>query len=125
MADSARGVSNTRSTPNSFWRPSVTRNTPPSGPMSSPSTSIRGSSANERRSASFSALTMVTSATVPSAPLGCFGCEPQSLLPLPGQVGREVGKDPFEHLRDRPRPRTDDARAHAVRELLGFLVHLF
>src|SRR6266508_6128291 len=35
------------------------------------------------------------------------------------------GEDPFEHLLDGPRPRAGDARAYAVRELLGLLLHLF
>src|SRR3989442_535092 len=121
MADSARGVSNTRSEPNSVWRPSVTRNTPPSGPMSSPNTSIRASSASDRRSASFRALTMVNSAT--PGPLAFLG-EPQRFLALAGKVRREVGEDPFEHLAHRPGARTDHAGAHAMGEFLGLLLHL-
>ena len=41
MADSASGVSSTRSSPNSACSPSVTRNTPPRVPMSSPISSTR------------------------------------------------------------------------------------
>ena len=48
--------------PNSAWRPSVTRKTPPSAPTSSPNTSVRGSSARASRRAAFSAATIVTSA---------------------------------------------------------------
>src|SRR5512134_2368071 len=43
MPDSASGVSMTRSSPKSFWRPSVIRKTPPSLPTSSPMTTTLGS----------------------------------------------------------------------------------
>src|SRR4029079_7004014 len=63
MPASATGVSKTRSRPNSFWRPSVTRKTPPSRPTSSPKTSTRSSFRSPIRSAAFSAPTIVTSGT--------------------------------------------------------------
>src|SRR5829696_6791673 len=43
ITDSASGASITRSSPNSSSNPTVTRNTPPRRPMSSPSTTIRSS----------------------------------------------------------------------------------
>src|SRR3954466_14121885 len=43
MPDSARGVSVTRAAPKRACRPSVTRNTPPLRPTSSPRTTTRGS----------------------------------------------------------------------------------
>ena len=49
-SDSASGVSMTRCSPKSFCRPSVTRNTPPSLPMSSPISTVLGSSSSARRS---------------------------------------------------------------------------
>src|SRR5262245_7986595 len=91
IPDSARGVSNTRRSPNSSCSPSVTRNTPPSFPTSSPNTSVRSSSASDRRSASLSAFAMVTSGIA------------LDLLELPCQVGRQVGVDPRERLPRRPR----------------------
>src|SRR5262245_50577678 len=114
MAASARGVSNTRRSPNSSWRPSVTRNTPPSLPTSSPRTRLRGSSARESRRAWLMALTMVSSAI--GLPVLLPG-QPQGLLPLPGQVGREVGEHPREHLGHWAGPRPDDARPQALGEL--------
>src|SRR5438552_12496668 len=117
MAASASGVSNPRSPPNSACRPSVTRNTPPSLPTSSPSTSDRGSSASEWRSASFSALTMVTSVIGP-----VLGGEPDRLVALPGQVRREVaGEDPREQLLDRPRAGLDHVAPKLRREVLRLL----
>src|SRR5512132_50453 len=65
---SAIGVSKTRSRPNSAWRPSVTRKTPPSEPTSSPNTSVRGSAARASRSAAFSAATIVSSAIAEELP---------------------------------------------------------
>src|SRR5437588_675579 len=50
IPDSARGVSSTRASPNSSYRPSVARNTPPRGPTSSPSTITRSSAAMRSRS---------------------------------------------------------------------------
>src|SRR5438552_1114541 len=61
MPDSASGVSKTRFSPNSCWRPSVTRKTPPSRPTSSPKTRVRGSPARAWRSAALSAWTSVSS----------------------------------------------------------------
>src|SRR5207245_1945754 len=43
MADSEIGVSTTRISPNSSYRPCVTPNAPPYGPTSSPSTNTFGS----------------------------------------------------------------------------------
>ena len=59
MPFSESGVSATRSEPNSAWRPSVTRNTPPFRPTSSPSTITVGSSRSATRKASWRAWTMV------------------------------------------------------------------
>ena len=56
MPDSASGVSSTRCSPKSRCRCSVTRNTPPSLPMSSPIRITRGSSSIALRSPAFSAL---------------------------------------------------------------------
>src|SRR5690606_23244085 len=56
MPDSASGVSMTRLSPKSFCRPSVTRNTPPSLPTSSPMTTTFGSDSSARRSDSLIAL---------------------------------------------------------------------
>src|SRR2546430_15642019 len=86
MPASASGVSNTRDGPNSSCRPSVTRNTPPSFPTSSPRTSVLGSSVSERRSASLIALAIVTSAIGVAIPLRLRRGQPQHLLPLPREV---------------------------------------
>src|SRR5919107_1611114 len=56
MPDSASGVSMTRLSPKSFCSPSVTRNTPPSLPTSSPMTRTLGSVSRARRSDSLIAL---------------------------------------------------------------------
>src|SRR6266508_6755474 len=114
LAASARGVSNTRWSPNSACRPSVTRNTPPCLPTSSPSTSDRGSSAREWQSASFTALTMVTSVIGP-----VLGREPDGLVPLPGQMrGKVAGEDPREQLFHRPGPGGDHVAPKLRREVL-------
>src|SRR5665647_1865359 len=60
MPDSASGVSMTRSSPKSFWRFSVTRNTPPSLPMSSPMMTTLGSRSIARRRPALMALPMPT-----------------------------------------------------------------
>ena len=52
IADSASGVSITRSGPNSARKPSVTLNAPPKVPMSSPMTSTRSSARISSRIAS-------------------------------------------------------------------------
>src|SRR6266508_1653025 len=111
MSDSLRGVSKTRSSPNSAWSPSVTRNTPPFLPTSSPKIRVRGSSASDRLRASFSAFTMVTSATAAPA-IELLRREPPGVLPLALQVGREVRVDPFEQLANGPGGRPDHARPH-------------
>src|SRR5450631_2941194 len=59
MPDSASGVSMILSSPKSFWRFSVTRNMPPSLPMSSPMTTILGSRSMARRRPALMALPMV------------------------------------------------------------------
>src|SRR6266481_5507902 len=59
MPDSASGVSNTRSSPKSFCRPSVTRKTPPSLPTSSPMIRTLGSFSMALRSPALIALDRV------------------------------------------------------------------
>src|SRR6266481_3418654 len=59
MAASASGLSMTRLLPKRRCRSSVTRNTPPSTPTSSPMTSTSGSRSISWRRARFSALTML------------------------------------------------------------------
>ena len=60
IPDSASGESITRCSPKSFCSPSVTRNTPPSLPMSSPASTTLGSASSARRSPAFSALASVS-----------------------------------------------------------------
>src|SRR5664280_722476 len=60
MPDSASGVSMIRSSPKSFCRFSVTRNTPPSLPMSSPMMTTLGSRSMARRKPAVMAVPMVT-----------------------------------------------------------------
>src|ERR1035437_1495167 len=60
MPDSASGVSMIRSSPKSFCRFSVTRNTPPSLPMSSPMMPTLGPRSMARRKPALIALPMVT-----------------------------------------------------------------
>ena len=62
MPLSARGVSITRSSPNRACRPSVTRNTPPRRPMSSPISRTFGSSRIAAASPAFRALAIVSTA---------------------------------------------------------------
>src|SRR5712691_2660840 len=64
ITPSESGVSMTRSAPNSPYRPSVARNTPPLRPTSSPKTTTRESRAISRFNAWFTASTTVSSATV-------------------------------------------------------------
>src|SRR5689334_172826 len=81
MPDSASGVSMTRLSPKSFWRPSVTRKTPPSLPTSSPMTSTLGSDSRARRSDSLIALARAIFSAM-------------SVVPLVGErrlVGGELG----------------------------------
>src|SRR3972149_3327302 len=86
---SESGVSTTRSSPNSFWSPSVARNTPPSLPTSSPRTTILSFRRVPVRSASFTACRMVITAIgFPPCPLGVVGSSRARFLPL--QVRREV-----------------------------------
>src|SRR5450631_852255 len=80
MPDSASGVSMIRSSPKSFWRFSVTRNTPPSLPMSSPMMTILGSPSMARRRPALMALPIVTFAmSVPSLEARGVGSEPGAL----------------------------------------------
>src|ERR1035438_3949418 len=67
MPDSARGVSNTRVSPNAAASPLVIRNTPPSVPTSSPKTSTVSSSLRASESARFSAPAIVTACPAASA----------------------------------------------------------
>src|SRR6266853_6270999 len=62
MPDSASGVSTTRCGPYTACSPSVTRNTPPSRPISSPRRMTRSSAAISHRRASLIASTSVRSA---------------------------------------------------------------
>src|SRR5438128_2502073 len=120
MPASASGVSKTRSDPNSSWRPSVTRNTPPSLATSSPNSSIRSSSASESRSAWFSAFTIVTSGTAVLSP-----GEPEGRVALPLQVlGKVALEDPLEELLRRPRLGGDHAIPHPAAELLRRRLHV-
>src|SRR5581483_1656173 len=66
MPASASGLSTTRVAPNLRWRSSVTRNTPPSTPTSSPMTSTSGSRSISWSSARFRAFTMFSFAMVVS-----------------------------------------------------------
>src|SRR5437667_7554003 len=59
MADSERGVSKTRSSPNLRCRSSVTRKTPPLAPMSCPSSTTRLSRSSSSASAEFKASIIV------------------------------------------------------------------
>src|SRR6266702_794131 len=86
IADSDNGVSITRSAPNSSWRPSVTRNTPPSRPTSSPRMTIRPSRSISWRKARLMACTMLS-------------CAISELLQLSGLPRGERCADLFEHLR--------------------------
>src|SRR5512134_2408308 len=66
MPPSARGVSMTRSAPNSSCRPCVARNTPPNLPTSSPSTTTSGSRRISSRSASLTAwITFIVGTGIP------------------------------------------------------------
>src|SRR5688572_30501392 len=68
IEDSARGVSITRSSPNSCMKSAVTRNTPPRAPTSSPRISTRSSAFISSQSVSWTVLTRFFSVT--SALLG-------------------------------------------------------
>src|SRR5690554_4677609 len=87
MADSASGVSMTRSGPNSSINPSVARNTPPLTPTSSPSTTTRSSRRISTRNASVTAWTSVRRAMLPGLP--AFRQLPQQRLALLLQIPRQ------------------------------------
>src|SRR5919109_416572 len=73
MRHSSRGVSMTRSSPNSSRKPIVTLKTPPRAPTSSPSTTIRSSRLISSRSVSWRVCTKVFSVT--SALRGAVGVD--------------------------------------------------
>src|SRR5215831_11011655 len=68
MPDSASGVSTTRDSPKSFCSPSVTRNTPPSLPTSSPMMSTLGSASRDLRRPWLIALESVSVVIAPPPP---------------------------------------------------------
>src|SRR5450759_3083734 len=118
MPDSARGVSMIRSSPKSFCRFSVTRNTPPSLPMSSPMMTTLGSRSMDRRRPALMDLPIVTFAMsvlslkargVGSEP-GALGVDQRVLLDIDVVTHRQW-------LRVRHR-KTD--RADPCRSLIGF-----
>src|SRR6185369_3768542 len=112
IADSDRGVSITRSAPKRSWRPSVTRNTPPSRPTSSPRMTIRLSRSISWRRARLMACTMLS-------------CAISEFLQLPGLTRAEHCTGMFEHLR---RDRREDGFHGQHRVVDGHgraLLHLF
>src|SRR5918999_2314686 len=120
MAASASGVSKTRSSPNSAWSRSVTRNTPPSVPTSSPKRRTRGSSRKQNRRASLRAWTIVTSARTIRLLLDPKGL---SLLALTGQLGSRLGEHPPEKLLHTLRGHGDDFLPQPGHEAVGLVVH--
>src|SRR5512135_1849350 len=82
---SARGVSITRSGPKRLNRPSVTRNTPPSFPTSSPRITTSLSRSISSRNARFKAWTVFIIAI-------------SEILELPRLLLREAGKGVSEHI---------------------------
>src|SRR5918996_253322 len=121
IPDSASGVSNTRSSPNSACSLSVIRNTPPSVPTSSPKISTRSSSASARRSAPLRACAIVTSAT--GALLLAFERR-HDLVALTRQVRRKLGERPLEDLPGVPGRRFHDSGADLRGELAGVVLDL-
>src|SRR6185369_3452975 len=112
IADSDRGVSITRSAPKRSCRPSVTRNTPPSRPTSSPRMTIRLSRSISWRRARLMACTMLR-------------CAISEFLQLPGLTRAERCAGMFEHLR---RDRREDGFHGQHRVVDGHgraLLHLF
>src|SRR5512134_4155440 len=97
IPDSARGVSNALSSPNSSIRPSVTRKTPPSLPTSSPRTITLSSFCISWRRAIFRACTIVILAMV--FLLGHFGQLTFELLFLCFQVRRHFRIGVFKHVK--------------------------
>src|SRR5262245_39638704 len=89
MPDSASGESMTRSSPKSFWRPSVIRKTPPSLPTSSPMTRTLGSFSMALRRPMFRPLARVILVlSVGSLERVEVGREPVALLL---ELGRDLG----------------------------------
>src|ERR671918_523904 len=101
IPDSASGVSNTRSSPNSACSLSVIRNTPPSAPLR--------------------ACAIVTSAT--GALLLAFERR-HDLVTLTRQVRGKLGERPLEDLADVPGRRFHDAGADLRGELAGVVLDL-
>ena len=66
IPDSPSGESMTRSVPKSFCKPSVTRKTPPSLPMSSPMSRTLSSSSMARRRPALIALAIVIMTAAPA-----------------------------------------------------------
>src|SRR5512146_708218 len=85
---SASGVSMTRSAPNRSHSPSVARKTPPFFPMSSPSSTMRGSRSISSRSALWIACTSVIVAT--GSPLHRHPGPLPLLLEVPRHLGVDV-----------------------------------
>src|SRR5450631_3668013 len=81
MPDSASGVSMIRSSPKSFCRFSVTRNTPPSLPMSSPMMTTLGSCSMARRRPALMDLPIVTLA------MSVLSLEARGVRSEPGALG--------------------------------------
>src|SRR5581483_3037512 len=118
MPDSASGVSMTRSSPKSFCRPSVTRNTPPSLPTSSPMMRTFGSASIALRRPSFSALpNVIVGMSVARIREG--GKVRRHLLPLLVEQRRALGINVVEQ-RQRVRIRQSEAPgAQVCRQLVG------
>src|SRR5665648_137132 len=81
MPDSASGASMIRSSPKSFCRFSVTRNTPPSLPMSSPMMTTLGSRSMARRRPALMALPIVI------FDMSVFSLEARGVRSEPGALG--------------------------------------
>src|SRR5512134_3719486 len=94
---SASGVSMTRSGPNLPSNPRVARNTPPSTPTSSPSTTTSGSRAISWCSARFTASTRVISAMPGSLLCAARGGETPRLVALRHQAVGQPSVQVLEH----------------------------
>ena len=110
MPASLIGVSNTRRSPYSAWSPSVTRNTPPLTPTSSPNTTTRGSVAKRVEQARGSAR---RSASTSSR---------ERLLAHPLEGRRRIRVHPIELPLGGRRRCCDHALAHLQRERLRLLL---
>src|SRR6476660_3860127 len=125
MPDSARGVSMTRSSPKSFWRPSVTLKTPPSLPMSSPMRTTLGSRSIAARSPLLMPLAIVIvamSVTPLRREAGVVGGELATLL-LDERVLLHV--DVVEHRVAGGVGHGQAALAHLRGQLVGLGLHGF